>query len=135
MDTPQPPPADAKSDDTPLQTQVVNNIPIHTAASPAAPASAQPTDENKIMRAVGDQIAKEDQSKPKNHFFSKPAEQPKPPQPPARTAQPPASAQKPAAKPVANQPVKPKSSMPIMAITITVLITGVLIFLAYSALK
>lgn len=135
MDTPQPPPTDAKPDGTPLQTQVVNNIPIHIAASPAAPAPAQPTEEDKIMRAVGDQLVKEDQSKPENHFFSKPAEQPKPSQPPAQAAQSPASAQKPAAKPAATQPSKPKSSIPIMAITITVLITGVLIFLAYSALK
>lgn len=140
MDTPQTPSADAKLDDTPLQTQVVNNIPIHIAASPA-PVPAQPTDENKIMRAVGDQLAKEDQSKPKHHLFSKaqPTSQPKPTahtQPPAPYSNAPQTAAQPsAAKPAPKHPTKTKSRAPIAVILVTVLVTAGLIVLTVSALK
>lgn len=135
MDTPQPPPADSKPDDTPLQTQVVNNIPIHEAAGPTAPAPVQPTDENKIMRAVGDQLAKEDQPKPKNHFFSKPAQQPK--SAPAQPTQVPEQvpAQKTPPNPAAKPTKKPKSSVPVLAIAIAVVVTAGLIALAVSTLN
>ena len=129
------------SDESPFKADIVNNIPIHTAGGLAAPPAPQKNEDvDRIMRDVGDQIAKEDRPKPKHHFFSKPKPQEKTKSSPVidqplrpQTAPVAANASQPAAKTQAK-PAKPKSSVPVLAIFLTIIVTGGLIALAVITL-
>jgi len=139
----QPPP------ETSLKTEVVENIPVH------AQAGAQPThikdgdDMDEIMQQVGSELKKDDHKPSKRHWFSKkphkdvnfqaaPVQRHHDLNAPTPTHQLHTASSHPAQpKPSAKtQPLpKAKSSAPVLVITITVIVTGILIAAAISAYR
>jgi hypothetical protein len=100
-------------------------------------------DMDQLMHEVGKELKKDDQRPPKHHLFSrkKPADKHKPV--PAQPAAHPAAAghpPQPTAKPQPNThstPIakQPKSPTPVLVITVTIIVTGILIAAAIAASK
>lgn len=120
-----------------LQTDIVDNIPLHQAA-PAPVGEAENIDG--IMEDVSKEVKKVDDAPAKHHWFGhkenhKPAAHPAPatkppaPAPPAATPGPMPRQPAPAPKP------KSKSSVPVMVIIFTLIITAFLVVAAVSAYK
>jgi len=128
---PQPSQNPAEPDGTPFKTDIVNNIPMHSAGGPPAPAKE---DENldKIMQDVGHELKKDDVKPAKHHFFSKKdtAEAQVHQAPPTnglqqQTAQNHQPITKPQTKP------KPEHNAPVAVIIVTVIVTAILIAVTY----
>jgi hypothetical protein len=137
---PKDPPFSAQPQDT-LKTDIVENIPLHHAASPPPVGEAENIDG--IMKDVSKEVKKVDDPPKKHHLFahkekSKEAGHKPVPAPAAQAPSPTA----PASGPMPRQPAppaapKPKSnrSVPVMVIIFTVIITAFLVAAAVSAYK
>lgn len=121
-------------------TDLVGNIPVKAQNSP--PAADDELD--KIMQDVGQQLKNEDRQPSKKHRFfgRRPKSRPEPklqaqPLPPAIAQKPPSAspASPPQAKPAAQPKPAATSSVPVLAITLTIIVTGVLIIAAVYAYK
>jgi hypothetical protein len=143
--TPQPPIAPAPAT---LTTSFVNNIPVHNHDGPL-----DDVDLDKIMQEVDGVMKKADKKPPKKGFFHLPHKSknkaPHPAQPITNLS--PAPAQMPQAAPAAqpappaeaqvtqksalSKSSKPKSPIPILAITMALVVTSALIFVAVMAYK
>jgi hypothetical protein len=133
------PPFSAQPEDT-LKTDIVDNIPLHQAATPTPVSEAENIDG--IMKDVSKEVKKVDEAPKKHHLFphkEKPKQAShKPISIPTGTTPPPPAA---ATGPMPRQPApaapkpKAKSSTPVMVIIFTLIITAFLIVAAISAYK
>ena len=132
-----------------LETEVVENIPVHTESSVQPTPIKDGENMDELMEQVGSELKKDDHKSPKRHWFSKkkrkdanfqasPVQRHHNMAPPAPRPQPHPAAPRPVqARPSAKpQPKTPsKNSAPVMVITITIIVTGILIAAAISAYK
>jgi hypothetical protein len=116
-----------------MSPDIVNNIPLKAQDSPLTPVS-EADDLDKIMRDVSHDLKQGAKKPPKKGFFDF-KRQPKAPKTAAPAARP--AAPLPPSQPKAALQPKParQSSAPVLAITMTVIVTGVLIAAAYYAYK
>ena len=126
-------PADKPGASVNLRPDIVANIPLKTQSAPINPI-ADDDDLDKIMQDVGKDLSKVGDSPHKKRFFEfkRRPKTPKPaPRPKAVRPQP----AKPAAKPAPLPMPAKQGSVPALAITVAIIVTGVLIAAAYSAYK
>jgi hypothetical protein len=141
--------------DTPLKTDIVDNIGVHQSAPPPTPVSEHENLDG-LMQEVNHQLKREDVKPAKHHWFGHQTKDPNfSAQPAARMSTAPAAAtHQPTPQPAQRQPhpaahptakptkpaapakvAKPKSSKPVMTVVFTVIITAFLIMMAISAYK
>jgi hypothetical protein len=106
---------------------LVANIPVKQPGGPIAASPDEEAELDKIMRDVGHELKRDDQKPAKKRFLSF-GHRVKI-QPPAAQSQAPAQPLQPVPK-----PAKP-SSVPVLTITLTIIVTGVLITAAFLAYK
>lgn len=147
---PPPHPAAPQPPDPAFKTDLVNNIPIHQSAQPAAPIK-EDEDIDKLMQDVGRQLKADDKKPTKHHLFSKkktkvpnfqaaPISRHQPQSGAVQSHQPPhpqaqqSSTNHPASPKLQAQP-KAKSNAPVMVIITTLIVTSMLVAAALAAAK
>ena len=128
--------------DAAFKTDVVENIPMHQAAAPAAAPISEAEDIDGIMKDVVKEVKKVDEATKKHRMFGRKehagsnshhaAPVVAAPPPPAATTGPMPRQPAPASKP---HQAKAKSSAPVMTIIFVVIVTAFLIVAAISAYK